>query len=245
MTDILITSSVLILALFVLRFAFRTTLSCRLRYALWGLVLLRLLLPIQFPAADFSVLNRVQPVRAQIVRSMETVGFVDTEFVPLPEDIFLPPQAGTVESSPAAITFSTSEWLALVWIAGMFVTGGAFLISNLRFRRFLYEKRKLCGDSSASRAVYLVEDGLASPCLFGLFRPAIYLTPAAVVTPERLRHVLAHEETHARHGDPLWSFLRCICLTVYWFDPLVWLAAYCSKADCELACDEGMLARLG
>ena len=49
MTEILITSSVLIAALFVIRFAFRRTLSARLRYALWGLVLLRLLLPVQLP----------------------------------------------------------------------------------------------------------------------------------------------------------------------------------------------------
>ena len=95
------------------------------------------------------------------------------------------------------------------------------------------------------RRVYLVEEGLPSPCLFGLFRPAIYLTPAALQSPDRLRHVLAHEETHARHLDPLWSLLRAVCLTVYWFDPLVWWAALASRTDCELACDEGALRRLG
>ena len=42
--------------------------------------------------------------------------------------------------------------------------------------------------------VYLAEN-LSSPCLFGVFRPAIYLTPAALETPERARMVLLHEET--------------------------------------------------
>lgn len=92
--------------------------------------------------------------------------------------------------------------------------------------------------------VYLAEH-LPSPCLFGLLRPAVYLTPAAVESPETLRHVLAHETTHARHLDPLWSLLRCVCLAVYWFDPLVWIAAVVSRRDCELACDEGALKRLG
>ena len=93
--------------------------------------------------------------------------------------------------------------------------------------------------------VYLVEEGLVSPCLFGLFRSAVYLTPAAMESGEGLRHVLAHEETHGRHGDPLWSLLRSVCLAVYWFDPLVWWAAAAAREDCELACDESALRRLG
>jgi len=60
-----------------------------------------------------------------------------------------------------------------------------------------------------------------------------------------LSHVLAHEMTHRRHLDHIWSLVRCICLCVYWFNPLVWVAAWLSKRDCELACDEGALKRLG
>ena len=239
MTEILITSSALIAALFVIRFAFRRTLSARLRYALWGLVLLRLLLPVQLPAADFSILNRTRPVQERIVRFTDTAIFPDAaEITSAPLDLV------PVQTKTPAETLTASECLKAVWFTGMAVTGGAFLISNLRFRRFLYKNRKLYGDVSATRAAYLIENGLPSPCLYGLFRPSIYLTPAAVADPERLRHVIAHEETHARHADPLWALLRCVCLTVYWFDPLVWAAALASKADCELACDEGTLARL-
>ena len=240
MTEILITSSALIAALFVIRFAFRRTLSARLRYALWALVLLRLLLPVQLPAADFSILNRTRPVQERIVRFTDTAIFPDAaEITSAPLDLV------PVQTKTPAETLTASECLKAVWFTGMAVTGGAFLISNLRFRRFLYKNRKLYGDVSATRAAYLIENGLPSPCLYGLFRPSIYLTPAAVADPERLRHVIAHEETHARHADPLWALLRCVCLTVYWFDPLVWAAALASKADCELACDEGTLARLG
>ena len=240
MTEILIASSALIAAVFAIRFAFRRTLSARLRYALWGLVLLRLLLPVQLPAADFSVLNGARTVQTQIVR------FTDAPIFPAaPEVTPAPLNVAAVQTETPARTLTASECLKAIWFIGMAITGGAFLLSNLRFRRFLYGKRKLYDNVSASRAVYLVENGLPSPCLFGLFRPSIYVTPAAVADPQRLRHVIAHEETHARHCDTLWSLLRCVCLTVYWFDPLVWAAAFASKADCELACDEGTLARLG
>lgn len=78
--------------------------------------------------------------------------------------------------------------------------------------------------------VYLVE-GLSSPCLFGLFRPAIYLTPEAVENETVLRHVLAHEATHYAHKDHIWSALRCTALALHWYNPLVWLAVSLSKAD--------------
>ena len=59
MREILITSTVLIAALLVLRWMFRRTLSRRVQYALWALVLVRLLVPVSLPGADFSVLTAV------------------------------------------------------------------------------------------------------------------------------------------------------------------------------------------
>jgi len=57
--------------------------------------------------------------------------------------------------------------------------------------------------------------------------------------------VLAHECTHLRHGDHVWNALRSIALAIHWWNPLVWLAVVLSRRDCELACDEGALRRLG
>ena len=66
MKDILLTSSVLIAALLLLRRVFRDTVSRRVQYGLWALVLVRLLVPATLPAADFSVLSVSEPVRTQI-----------------------------------------------------------------------------------------------------------------------------------------------------------------------------------
>ena len=72
MKEVLITSSVLILALLALRGIFRKTISRRVQYALWGLVALRLLLPVNLPAAQYSVLTAAEPVRGAITERMET-----------------------------------------------------------------------------------------------------------------------------------------------------------------------------
>ena len=268
MREILLTSSALILALMALRRLFRRTLSRRAQYALWGLVLLRLLLPVNLPAADFSLLTAAKPAADRvealyITPDRATVGRTDGGYVwgvpntpkaavgPATPDnsrTFLDRDA---QGNEVKITenYKTqillSDLLPPIWYGGMAVMACWLVLSNLLFWRKLRGARKPCPVEGSSRAVYLVERGLPSPCLFGLFRPAIYLTPAALQSPDRLRHILAHEETHARHLDPLWSLLRAVCLTVYWFDPLVWWAALASRTDCELACDEGALRRLG
>ena len=268
MKEILLTSSALILALLVLRQLFRSSLSRRVQYALWGLVLLRLLVPISLPAASFSLMTAAEPVASSLEgqalyispsqitltapegETLPSYSYKDDPRITLgpssPDNVYtFTNHDQVVHTVEYAWQINLKDLLRPVWYAGMAVMACWFLLSNLRFRRKLLNSRKPCAAEGCSCPVYLVEEGLPSPCLFGLFRPAIYLTPAALNTPERLRHVLAHEETHARHLDPLWSLLRALCLTVYWFDPLIWLAALVSRTDCELACDEGALRRLG
>ena len=267
MKEILLTSSALILALLALRRLFRKVLSRRAQYALWGLVLLRLLVPASLPAADFSLLTAAEPVVSglegqALYLSPSRVTLTAPEG-PLgeyshqedPPFVLAPPsensvytytnQRQVVHEVEYARQIVLGDLFRSVWYGGMAVMALWLLLSNLRFWRKLHKARIPYPIEGSPRRVYLVEEGLPSPCLFGLFRPAVYLTPAALRSPDSLRHVLAHEETHARHGDPLWSLLRGVCLTVYWFDPLVWWAALASRTDCELACDEGALRRLG
>lgn len=260
MREVLLTSSALILALLVLRQVFRKRISRRVQYALWGLVLVRLLVPANLPAADFSVLSVSEPARVQMEERLEEepvyVLPVSTQEIARSSarpNVILPmegrySEVTQAEGQPAVLTkyaFTLEEALGLVWAAGMGCMGLWLAVSNLRFWHMLRKKRIPMELPECRYPVYLVEEGLVSPCLFGLFRPAVYLTPAAMERGEGLRHVLAHEETHGRHGDPLWSLLRSVCLAVYWFDPLVWWAAAAAREDCELACDESALRRLG
>ena len=261
-TEVLITSSVLILALLVLRKLFRRSISRRVQYALWALVLVRLLVPVNLPAMDFSVLTAATPVEQTVTQNIAAQPiYVPVAQAPLEEHPaaaidLAPRQADTFmgESVWVAQTeqqtavqykrISTQTVLSWVWITGSAILGAFLLLVNVRFWLWLRKARKPYEIDDCKLPVYLVKTGLPSPCLFGLFRPAVYLTPAVLESEERLRHVLAHELTHARHLDHLWTFLRGVCLVVYWFDPLVWAAYAAAKKDCELACDEGALAKL-
>ena len=65
MTEWIISSSVLIVLVIALRFALGRRIGLRLRYALWALVLVRLLVPVSFGSSTVSVENitKAEPVQ--------------------------------------------------------------------------------------------------------------------------------------------------------------------------------------
>lgn len=255
MTEWFITSSVLILIVLLLRTLLKGKISLRLQYGLWALVLVRLLLPISLPASEFSVMNTAP---AQAIVQLE---FPTEQQSPLPEDASTPsvPQTPALShpveplSAPLKAevipqkeqpTFTAAQLLTAIWIAGMICVGLVLLLCNLGYFRRLKKTRTRVDVPDFPLAVYRSPQA-AAPCLFGLIRPGIYLPPDVAEKPELYPFVLTHEFAHYRHGDHLWSTLRCVCLAIHWFNPLVWLAAAISKQDAELVCDAAAIAQLG
>ena len=253
MLEILVSSSVLILVLAILRLVLRDKISARLQYALWLLVLVRLLVPVSFFHSPVSVTEAVWPVTDSVRGYSLQTGALSTDVLSdsvtqnlhrlgvHPEwDEYVSDGAG---GSRIQNFYSVRQVGHLVWYAGSLGMAVWFLVVNLRLARRL-KKNRTPYDSDSLLPVYVAE-GLPSPCLFGLLRPSIYLTEHAAEDDERARQIEAHELTHYRHGDMIWSLLRSVCLVVWWFNPLVWLAAALSRQDCELACDEGTIKVLG
>jgi beta-lactamase regulating signal transducer with metallopeptidase domain len=247
MTELIITSSVLILIIILLRHFLKGKISLRLQYALWALVLMRLLVPINFAESPVSVLN-----------ALETATSLPQEWASAPTPASAAPSAfGDSEGGPTDVTVNPDavtnvyhrvfHWGLLakwIWYAGIAAVGLCLILSNLSFGRKLRRTRKRFQADNCKLPVYEVE-ALPSPCLFGVFRPAIYITPDVFRDETRLGHVLAHELTHYRHGDHIWSVLRGLCLAIHWYNPLVWLAGTLSRRDAELACDESTIKSIG
>ena len=254
MSEIILTSSVLILVIALLRRVLRGRISSRVQYALWLLAALRLLIPgVLFPA-PVSVVGAAAELREVLVPaavSPAEPGAPNSDSLPAGPVLSLePPPAG--ETAPPALPPARADrqdggWLPLLWGAGAAALGCVLAGSNLAFWLRLRRTRRpldLPGARRAGRLRVYVAGDLPSPCLFGLLRPAIYLNEAAL-EGRRLDHILTHEYVHYRHGDHIWSLLRGICLALHWYNPLVWWAASLSRRDCELACDEAAIRRLG
>ena len=241
MIETLFSSSALILALTALRQLLRQRISARLQYALWLLVLIRLLVPVSFFPSPVSVASSAAPAVERVEALSETV-----LSAPVPEtaqetsEAPLPIQPPAVPAAPARTLGDAARG---IWLCGMVLMACWFLMVNVRMALRLRKSRRPYPTKSTP-PVY-VASGLPSPCLFGLFRPGIYLTEKAAEDEARARRIVVHERTHFRQGDMVWALLRSVCLAVWWFDPLVWLAAVLSRRDGELSCDEGTILALG
>ena len=77
---------------------------------------------------------------------------------------------------------------------------------------------------------------MKSPFILGILNPKIYL-PAGM-DEAAYENIIQHEATHLKHGDQFWKPLGYLLMSVYWFQPLSWVAYAFFCKDMELACDE-------
>ena len=238
-----LTVSALIAVVLLVRAIFKNRVPKRMLYALWLVVLLKLCLPGTLvslpvlPAEDAAVpaQSAERPVQTApvIQRPAQTVTKPQT-----PAQQPVSPVQETAK--PAAKPLTTAQILQIAWFSGSALLGlwlfGAWAVFTIRLhrdRRFLGKRGGTC--------IY-VSGAVKSPCLAGLI-PAVYLTED-VLQADEAELILRHELTHLRHLDFLWSLCRTAAVTVYWWNPFIWLAAICSKRDAELACDEAVAAKL-
>ena len=205
-------------------------------YALWAVVLFRLLCPLSI-TAGLSVLKPIpvtttpgissvsyQPVQQAVKYSSRTVMEVQQEQMPVQE----------AEQPKQGV--SPMEIAAYLWLAGASMMALYSVVQYFALRRRLAEAVPL------QEEIYLA-DRISSPFVMGIFHPRIYL-PSSTPMAER-RFIVAHERHHIRRGDPVWKLLGYIALCLHWFNPLVWLAFCLAGKDMEMSCDEAVIKRLG
>ena len=246
------TSSILIAVIMLLRRVLKGKISLRLQYALWAIVVLRLLIPISFGSSNLSVMNIVSAVSFD-ESIVDTGTFNELGQIPQTNSDTISPVNNTnilvvvphvardqMVAVKTSLTLSLREVPFILWLLGAVVMLGIFATANLKFGSKLRKTRALLTATDSLLPVY-VSEAVDTPCLFGVFRPTIYITPEAAADEVVKSHAIAHEITHFRHGDSLWSLLRCLCIALHWYNPLVWWAAFLSLRDAELACDGGTI----
>ena len=265
MIEWIVSASVLIVVVILLRFVLRGKISLRLQYGLWGLVMVRLLLPVPLVSSGMSVMNSVErlPLYQTAAEAAEEIQVVSDvirnstltmeEAEEVGRGTLHRVEGYPVESGREHLhTYSFQDSLAVVaprvlkriWTGGAVLLGLWLIATNLHLCVRLRRSRRLLRKMDRGLPVY-ISDAAETPCLFGLFRPAIYLTEEAAADETVMRHAVEHELTHYRHRDNIWALLRGVCLVIHWYNPLVWWAAVLSGNDAELACDEATILRLG
>ena len=149
---------------------------------------------------------------------------------PLPGYSFAVTAAAGAQAPAAAASVS----LVMVWLLGAVLTLLVFLVAHARTALVALRAGETGGLRTSPEAI--------SPFLWGILQPSIIWPEQARQWPEGLRRaVIAHESEHARRLDAVWLFVGQAACVVYWFLPLVWLAAQRAREESERACDDAVL----
>jgi len=229
--DMSLTGSIVTCCVILVRFALRRAPKIW-SYALWGVVLFRLMCPVAFsvPAAPLSLAS---PQVTYYGEYTSTVSYIPAQLTQ-PANSGFPFEEAAVQQSAAAV--SAMDIGAVLWLCGIGVMILYSAVSYLQLRR------DLIGAMSLEGNVYLA-DHIGTPFVLGLWRPGIYI-PSCVPVRERT-FILAHEKHHIRRGDHILKALAWIALCVHWFNPFVWAAFILAGKDMEMSCDEAVLRQLG
>lgn len=169
---------------------------------------------------------------------------------------------GPAMNGTASIPFKSTQesawstrlalWLGLSWMlgaAGLLVwrlwqhlrTGAlvanAEPVENHRWLSALArEKERL---SYAGKVMLRRVGGLASPAVYGIFRPVILLPQDLLETAEAqaIRAILAHELAHLRRLDSFTKLAQQFVEALLFFNPFVWLLSRWSEREREAAAD--------
>lgn len=125
---------------------------------------------------------------------------------------------------------------SIVWVVGML---GMLLYSVIAYMRL---RRQVRACLRLRDNIYFC-DNIRSPFILGILRPRIYLPSG--MAKEVADHVITHENAHLKRRDHWWKPLSFALLTVYWFNPLVWIAYILLCRDIEMACDERVIRNMG
>jgi beta-lactamase regulating signal transducer with metallopeptidase domain/Tol biopolymer transport system component len=271
----IVQAGVLVVLLLIIDFLLRKRVRASLRYCLWMLVFVKLVLPptlclptgIGYWCGDY--VSSGSPVLGHIsdVVQPRAVGTTAPQDLTPSADI---PEAEPLRKLPGtapAVTSTVSSLAPLTWQAILFVVWlvCVLVLFSLLIKRMFFVRRLIAQSMPAdgrlldilkqcrrelgiARAVELrLSDSTPGPAVCGFFRPTI-LMPAVLsekLTSDKLRTVLIHEFAHIKRGDLWVNSMQTFLQVIYFYNPFVWLVNIIVRRIREQAVDEMVLVALG
>ena len=194
---------------------------------LWGLVAVRLALPFSFE----SRVSMVPQAAAAPQKIAQALNPGQMNWVS-PAALAANPLPAAQAAAPA---FSPASLIPLAWGLGI---AAMLLYAAVSYFRL---SRQVRLSAPAGKRVYRC-DTISTPFILGIVNPKIFLP--SDLDERTAVSVLAHEQAHLRRGDHLWKPLGYVLLSIYWFNPLCWVAYFLFCRDVEQACDEAVIERM-
>ena len=229
-----ITASYLVLAVVLFRLIFKKAPKF-IHCLMWVLVGVRLIFPFSLESV-LSLIPSADPLPNDIITGPDFnvntgINFVDSRVNDYLDDRYF--EGVTVPTNNGADVMST---LSLIWLIGMVLMLAYTVISYMRIH---FQAREAVREEGN----IWVCDRIDTPFILGLIKPRIFLPSSMNVADTQ--YVTAHEKAHIKRRDHIWKPLGFLLLTVYWFNPFMWLAYILLCRDIELACDEKVIKEMG
>lgn len=229
-----ITASWLVVAVIALRLLLKKA-PKYIRCILWGLVGVRLICPFSFESM-LSLIPSAETVPAEMLLSQAPaihsgIDVLNQAVNPVISQSLAPTPYASVNPMQV-ITYIAS----VIWVVGVVLMVVYTIASYVRLKLRVGTAVRLYDNIWQSERV-------SSPFVLGMLRPRIYLPFAMPV--DHMAYVLAHENAHIKRRDHWIKPIGFALLTLYWFNPLMWVAYILLCRDIELACDEKVIKQLG
>ena len=264
-----VTGSLMILTVLIVRL-FLVRAPKIFSYALWLVVLFRLLCPISFESG-FSLLG----ILGVDTEEQGTVEYISDSFGPELQtgQTIAVPAAATAEDAPELRQAETAQKRAfmrsedviqislragsIIWAIGviglLLYGGGSYMHLKKKLRAAEAEESGVSDlpggavmfgmEGTADSARICRTDAVSTAFVLGFVHPRIYL-PSNLEEREE-SYILLHEQIHIRRKDSLFRAAAYLALCLHWFNPLVWLAFHLSGKDMEMSCDEAVVRKIG
>ena len=208
--------------------------------------------------SETAVVDEVVTATIPASPKAENTGLASTFLEKPTKDAVVAPAQNANMPSSFLESFTSTQWILIgvaIWAIGFMVIMGRLLVGMLWIRLMSRKAititdpywTNLCHDTckrfQISRPIRLWQGkNAATPMTWGILKPVVLLPEEADIWPEeKCRVVLMHELAHVKRKDTLTQMMAQIACALFWFNPLVWMAAYKMRVEREHACDDQVL----
>lgn len=231
-----LTAGILVPIIIILRFVLKKA-PKKYICILWALVAFRLLCPISIS----SVFSAYNMLGQSAISSGQVEYFEYNGKTEKPQLTFEVPSLVNDNYSPDSMSGGTKTsgvYMPTVVYIWMFGTIGMVAYAIISYSEL---HKKVKASINRKDNIYVCDE-ISSPFILGIIRPRIYLPSG--MSDEVRENVVAHEKAHIKRLDYVWKPLGFILLSVYWFNPVMWIAYIFLCKDIEAACDEKVIAQM-
>lgn len=209
--------------------------SLKMRYLVWLILAVRLLIPFRFEMEKAPIRLYVPVDKTVYYNTYENADMNKGEAEIQEKEENVPQVVGEYITKEENKKITLSQIIYAVWIIGAVVH---FMYYVIDYLVFLERIKRCCVRFEGGDKVGIFKcRRIGAPVMIGFFKPRIIL-PDIEYSPEETDIIIKHELTHYKRGDIWYKLVLVIANSLHWFNPIIYLMVKQANTDLEYSCDD-------